>query len=43
MRQFKKMFAAVFLMSTIFVANAVEDDGFLNPVDLDLRCYFEQT
>ena len=42
MRQFKMMFAAVFLMSTISVANAVEDDGFLNPVDLDLRYYFEQ-
>tara|TARA_R110002050_G_scaffold278804_3_gene425048 strand:+ start:2366 stop:2869 length:504 start_codon:yes stop_codon:yes gene_type:complete len=42
MRQVKMMFAAVFLMSTISVANAVEDDGFLNPVDLDLRYYFEQ-
>lgn len=42
MKQFKMMFAAVFLMSTIFAANAVEDDGFLNPVDLDLRYYIEQ-
>lgn len=42
MKQFKMMFAGVFLMCTIFVANAVEDDGFLNPVDLDLRYYFEQ-
>lgn len=32
----------VFLLNTISVANTVEDDGFLNPVDLDLRYYFEQ-
>lgn len=42
MRKFILVIVNVLLMSFVPVANAVEDDGFLNPVDLDLRYYFEQ-
>lgn len=42
MRKFILVIVNVFLMSIVPVTNAVEDDGFLNPVDLDLRYYFEQ-
>jgi TPR repeat protein len=42
MRKFILVIVNVILMSFVPVAHAVEDDGFLNPVDLDLRYYFEQ-
>ena len=42
MKKFIIVFVSVFLINTISVVNAAEDDGFLNPVDLDLRYYFEQ-
>jgi TPR repeat protein len=42
MRKFILIIFTVFLMSTFTAESAVEDDGFLNPVDLDLRYYVEQ-
>lgn len=42
MKKFIVICLNVMFLSISTVVNAVEDEGFLNPVDLDLRYYFEQ-
>jgi TPR repeat protein len=42
MKKFTLVIINLFIIILFNTATAVEDDGFLNPVDLDLRYYFEQ-
>lgn len=42
MKKFTLVIINLFLMILFNTAMAVKDDGYLNPVDLDLRYYFEQ-